>query len=89
MGDLLESLAPGFNIGQLRAAETPEYFNHIAELVTEMLVSEKVSAEKIKTLTNKTVYAEMTSSFPPPKVEIENDRDYRTVWRRLHYTVLL
>ena len=27
LGDLLEILAPGINTGQLRAAETPEYFN--------------------------------------------------------------
>ena len=39
-------------------------------------------------MTNKSVYAEMTSSFPPPKVVMENDRDYSTAWRRLHSTVV-
>ena len=67
LGDLLESLAPGINIGQLRAAVTPEYFNYMADLVAEMMTSEKVSADKIRTLTNKTVYAEMTSSFHAPR----------------------
>ena len=67
LGDILGSLAPNINIGQPRAAETPEYFDYIADLVAEMMISEKVSAETMKTLTNKIVYAEMTSSFPPPK----------------------
>ena len=66
LGDLLESLAPNINHGPLRAVETPEYFAHLADLVTEMMISEKVTAETLKTLTNKTVYAEMTSTFPPP-----------------------
>ena len=47
LGDLLENLAPNINHGQLRAAETPEYFAHIAELVTEMMISERVTAESI------------------------------------------
>ena len=66
LGDLLESLAPDINHGPLRAAETPEYFAHVADVVTEMIISEKVTAETVKALTNKTVYAEMTSTFPPP-----------------------
>merc|ERR1712002_762406 len=88
IGDLLENLAPNINHGQLRATETPEYFAHIAELVTEMMISDRVTAETIKTMTNKTVYAEMTSSFPPPKVVMESDRDYSIAWRRLHSPVV-
>ena len=76
------------NFGQLRAAETPEYFTYIADLVAEMMISEKVSAETIKSLTNKSVYAEMTSSFPPPKVVMESNRDYSKAWRRLHSPVV-
>ena len=53
-----------------------------------MIISEKVNAGTIKTLTNKTVYAEMTSSFPPPKVVMDSDRDYGTAWRRLHSPVV-
>ena len=82
-GDLLVSLAPDIDLGQLRAraTETPEYFTYVADLVAEMLISEKVNAETIKTLTNKTVYAELTSSFPPPKVVMESNREYGTAWR--------
>merc|ERR1711947_16888 len=52
------------------------------------MVSEKVSAGTIKSLTNKTVYAEMTSSFPPPKVVMESNRDYSIAWRRLHSPIV-
>ena len=53
-----------------------------------MMISEKVTTETVKKLTNKTVYAEMTSTFPPPKVVMENNRDYGKVWRRLHSPVV-
>ena len=52
------------------------------------MISEKVSAGSMKRLTNKTVYAVMTSSFPPPKVVMENSRDYSSAWRRLHSPVV-
>ena len=84
LGDLLQSLAPDINLGLLRATETPEYFDYIADLVAEMMISENVSAGTVKSLTNKKVYAEMTSSFPPPKVVMESNRDYSTAWKRLH-----
>ena len=68
LGDLLESLVPSINLGlgQLRAQQTPEYFAYIADLVVEMKISEKVTAENVKNITNKIVYDEMTFSFPPP-----------------------
>ena len=88
LGDLLENLAPDTNLGQLRAPETPEYFAHIADLVVEMMISEKVTVGTIKNITNKTVYAEMTSTFPPPKVVMESSREYSTAWKRLHSAVV-
>ena len=42
----------------------------------------------MKTLSNKIVYMEMTSSFPPPKVVFDSNRDYSVVWRRLHNPVV-
>ena len=88
LGDLLESLAPDINRGQLRAAGTHEYFDNVADVVAEMMTSDKVSAGTMKTLTNKIVYTEMTSSFPPPKVVFESNRDYSVAWRRLHSPVV-
>ena len=88
LGDILQSLAPDINLGQHRAPETPEYFGYIAELVAEMIISDKVTASTVKNLTNKTVYAEMTSTFPPPKVVMESNRDYSIAWKRLHNPVV-
>ena len=42
----------------------------------------------VNNLKNKTVYAELTSSFPPPKVVIENNLDYSKAWKRLHSAVV-
>ena len=53
-----------------------------------MIISDRVTAETMKTLTNKTVYAVMTSSLPPPKVVMESGRDYGKAWKRLHYSVV-
>merc|ERR1712055_182488 len=66
LGDLLQNLAPDINLGQQRAPVTPEYFGYIADLLAEMMINEKVSAGTMKSLTNKKMYAEITSSFPPP-----------------------
>ena len=67
---------------------SPTLQSHVADVVTEMIISEKVTAGTVKALTNKTVYAEMTSTFPPPKVVMESNRDYSMAWRRLHSTVV-
>ena len=53
-----------------------------------MMISDRVTTETVKVMTNKTVYAEMTSSFPPPKIVMESSRDYGRAWRRLHSHVV-
>ena len=53
-----------------------------------MIVTDTLTDVSIKSLNNKAVYAEMTSTFPPPKVERESDRDYGIVWTRLHSPVV-
>ena len=88
LGDLLQSLAPDINLGHRRALETPEHYAYVADLVAGMMMSEKVNAGTIKTLTNKAVYAEINSSFPPPKVVMESNRDYSIAWRRLHSPIV-
>ena len=41
--------------GQRRAAETPDYFVHIATLVLDMMVRETLTEETINNVTNKVV----------------------------------
>ena len=75
LSDILEMLVPDDIYGQRSAAETPSYFVHIADLVVDMSVCETLTAQTIGDLTNKLVYRELTSSFPPPKVVMESGRD--------------
>merc|ERR1712240_635375 len=87
LGDLLGSLIPG--IGQVNSAVViPKYFNHIGELFAEMMISDTLTAASLKTVTNKTVYAAMTSALPPPKVVMESNLDYSLAWSTLHCSVV-
>ena len=74
--------------GRVTAAGFPEYFKHVAGIFEDMLTSEVVTDKSIRSITNKAVYADMTSSLPPPKVVMEGDKDYSVVWGRLHSPVV-
>ena len=87
IGGLLVDLGLGLGQG-VQPVHTHEYYEHIAELFADMLVNETLSVVTVKTITNKVVYAEMTSTFPPPKVVRESVRDYSRVWSRLHSPVV-
>ena len=87
LGDLLGTLIPG--LGQVNSAVViPEYFNHIAELFAEMMIGDTLTAGSLKSITNKIVYGEMTSSLPPPKVVRESNLDYSLAWSKLHCSVV-
>ena len=87
LGDLLDTLIPG--LGQVNSAVViPDYYIHVAELVADMMISDTLTAGSLKSRTNRIVYAEMTSSLPPPKVVMESSLDYRLTWSRLHNPVV-
>ena len=87
LGDLLGTLIPG--IGQVnRGVVVPEYFNHVAEVFADVMISDVLTAGSLKSITNKIVYSEMTSSFPPPKVVMESSLDYKLTWSRLQSSVM-
>ena len=87
LGDLLGTLIPG--LGQMNsAAVIPEYFSHVGEVFADMMISDALTAGTLKSITNKVVYAEMTTSFPPPKVVMESSLDYSLTWSRLHNAVV-
>ena len=66
--------------GRASAGGFPEYCEHVAEIFYDMLTSEVVTSGSIKSITNKAVYADMTSSLPPPKVVMDGNKDYSEVW---------
>ena len=87
LSDLLGALLP--SVGQVnRAVIIPDYFNHVAEVFADMMISDVLTAGSLKSITNKIVYAEMTTSFPPPKVVMESSLDYSLTWSRLHNAVV-
>ena len=45
---------------------TPEYFGDIGEIFADMIATDTLAGVDFKLLTNKAVYAEMTSTFPLP-----------------------
>merc|ERR1712240_146670 len=76
LGNLLGTWVPG--LGQMNTAVMiPDYFSHIAGVFADMMISDALTAGSLKTITNKIVYAEMTSSFPPPKIVMESNLDYK------------
>ena len=87
LGDILGNFVPGIGQG-VRSVDTPDYFGCIGGLLADMLATDILTADTLKTLTNKAVYAEMTSSLPPPKVARESNREYGNVWTRLHNPVV-
>ena len=70
------------------AVVIPEYFSHVAELIADMMISDTLTPGSLNSITNRIVYAEMTSSLPPPKVVRESNLDYSLTWSRLHSSVV-
>ena len=87
VGELLDDLIPGMG-GGVHAHDVPEYFDHIGELLASGMASELITPATLNSLTNKAVYAELTSSFPTPKVERESLISYQPIWKKLTCPVL-
>merc|ERR1711873_80388 len=51
-------------------------------------MGDTLTAGSLKSITNKNLYIEMTSSLPPPKVVMESTLDYSLAWSRLHCSVV-
>ena len=76
LGDLLVGIVPWMGQG-VRAVDTPEYFGHLGQVLANLMIGDTLTTTSVKTLTNRIVYADMTSSFPPPKVVRESDQNVR------------
>ena len=87
MGELLVGLVPWMGQG-VGAVVTPSYFSHLGQVVASLMIGDTLTASTIKTVTNKMVYASMTSTFPPPKIVRESNLSYEKVWSRLHCPVV-
>ena len=66
--------------------DIPEYYAKLGDCLAALMVSEKLSASSLSTLTNKMIYCDL-SSFPVPKI-VAAAVDYEPVWKRLHSQVV-
>ena len=62
--------------------------NHIASLIVDAKLSELVSVENWKRVTNRIIYLGFAKDFPIPKVEVESGVSLKQAWRRLGNPVL-
>ena len=86
LGSLLVGVVPGMGLG-LQALDTPDYFAHLGDCLTGLMISEHLSSSTLTTLTNKMIYNDL-ASFPIPKIAREAVVDYGVVWKRLHIHVV-
>ena len=87
MGELLGDLLPGIELGE-HAEGSVLYFDHIASLIVDAKLSELVSVENWKRVTNRIIYLGFAKDFPIPKVEVESGVSLKQAWRRLGNPVL-
>ena len=52
------------------------------------MISDTLTSGSLISITNRIVYAEMTSSLPSPKVVRESNLDYSLTWSRLNSSVV-
>ena len=70
-------------------AVTPSpYFKYMGVLIETALRQGDFTVNTMDKVTTKTLYSELTSTFPPPKVVYKYDINFEHVWRRLDSKVL-
>ena len=86
IGSLLVDIVPWMGQG-IHAVNTHDYFSHLGDCLTGLMISELLSVSSMASLSNKMIYKEL-ASFPPPKIVRESDADYEPVWERMHSPVI-
>ena len=61
----------------------PPYFQQLADLVADAIVSEVLMPASWKMLTNRKVYQSPAKSFPPSKLELDLGDSLECVWKKL------
>ena len=65
-----------------------EYSLSLKGFQFQKFIRTTLTTGSLKSITNRIVYAEMTSSLPPPKVVMESNQDCRLTWSRLNNSVV-
>ena len=81
VGDLLVAVAPWMGQG-VSALETPEYFGHLGQVLASLMIGDTLTSSSVKTLSNKVVYADMTSSEKVVVTMIWSGLGFIALWWR-------
>ena len=87
IGEILGDFLPN-NQDCDHASVVPSFFLNMADLVAENLISESVSSDNWRRITNKMIYRSYLKNSPPTKIEQETGSSMEIVWKRLSYSGL-
>ena len=82
IGELLGDFLPGVELGD-HAEVSVVYYDYLADLVVDAKLSEHVTVENWRFVTNKIIYKIYSDAFQVPKVEVESGLSYKRVWKCL------
>ena len=89
VGQYMVDALPDLGNGIHSEDQAPEYFLHLRRLFTEAHALEVVNVENLNSVPAKSIYADFTSSFPPPKVTYRYaELPWDDIWSRLNHPVL-
>ena len=70
-------------------ANVPVYFLHLKTLFLQAHALEVINSDNLNAVPCKEIYADLTSSFPPPKIIYKyEDLPWNEIWGRLNLPVL-
>ena len=89
IGHFLGDIIPAMQGGP-HPAVVPDYFQHLRTLFTQAHALEIINVENLNAVPCKEIYADFTSSFPPPKIVYKFDNlPWDEIWGRLNLPVLV
>ena len=88
VGENMADAIPDMGAGA-HAHHESQYFSHLKSLFVESHTLKIVDVEDLNSVPAKTIYADFTSSFPPPKVTYKySELPWDDIWARLNHPVL-
>ena len=67
---------------------SPSIYNSLAEIFTDMRISEAFTTLNWNKVTNKQLYKHRTASFPSSKVEEDAGVSFKEIWRKFNLPVI-
>ena len=89
IGTFLGDIIPIMQRGQ-QPVIVPDYFQHLRRLFLQAHALEIINPDRLNAVPCKEIYADFTSSFPPPKIIYKyEDLPWNEIWARLNLPVLV